>query len=163
VELRRYVQHILAGDYDRAELEPPRFGYRDLHHLARCAIEKAGRPRPFADPRHYVAALGLRLLPRAPRGLCGEGSALDVVAFRWDPDPQVRGPRVMHGLAHAILRTETGASNDADAWTLTGQLFVLDTQIGLARARPDLACAHAPLWLVAARMIQANLAIPEAV
>jgi len=163
MELRRYVQHILAGNYDRAGVEPPCFAYRDLHELARAAIVKAARPRAFPDPRHVVVALDLRLLPRAPKGLCGEGSTLDTVAYRWSPDPQLRGALVMHGLSHAILKNGSDASNDADAWTLTGCLFVLDTQVRLAVERTDLATAHAPLWLIAARIIQANLAIPEAV
>lgn len=162
MELRKYVQHILAGNYDRAGVEPPCFPLRDLHELARAAIAKAARPRPFPDPRHVVAALDLQLLPRAPKGLCGEGSTLNTVAYRWDPDPQLRGTYVMHGLSHSILKSESGASNDADAWTLTGCLFVLDHQVKLAAESTALATAHAPLWLIAARIIQANLAIPMA-
>lgn len=159
MEFCRYVQAILRGDYCAARVEPPRFSLADLGELARAALLKAARPRPFPDPRHVAVALKLKLISRAPRGLCGEGTALGRVAFRWDPDPQVLGMRVMHGVAHAILDGDSGPSSDSDAWQLTGLLFVPEHRVALARERLDLATVHAPPWLVMSRLMQASTAI----
>jgi hypothetical protein len=158
VELpREYVQAILRGDYESAELEPPRLDPYDLDELAESFHERARRPRRFPDPRHLAVANGLVLIPRAPSGYGGEATALGRIAYRWHPDPQVRGLHILHGAAHAILHTESGASTEADAWLLTGALAIPPRSMAFARACPASAAAHVPLWLVFARVTQANL------
>lgn len=152
MDIQHYVESILRLEFQRVRVESPRLEPAEIESLAYRAQIHAARPDLFPDPRHTAIALGFKLLPRAPRGLCGEGTAFGVIAFRWDPDPQVRGLRVLHGLAHAILCEETSGSNDADAWMLTGALAVPRTVVDVTFADPDRAAAHVPRWFVEARL-----------
>lgn len=151
MDLQRYVESILAGRYGAAETAPPTLELAEIDSLARRALYYAQRP-DFADPRHIAVALGLRLLPRAPRGLCGEGTALGIIAYRWDADPSVRGLRVAHGVAHAVLAEERGEHGDADAWLLTAAIVVPPWATEIVLLRPEIATAHAPRWLIDAAL-----------
>lgn len=141
--LRRAIECIFRGRYESANVAPPTLEFVALESLARRALFYAGRP-DFADPRHIAVMLGFKILPRAPRGMCGEGSAAGVIAYQWDADSRVRGLRAAHGLAHAILTEEIGEHSDADAWLLTAMLVVPPWAMG------DRVIEHrfAPAWFV---------------
>jgi hypothetical protein len=160
--LRTHVEHVLAGRYDRAGVPRPQLELADLEWLARQAHGYAGLPTIFPDPRHIAVAIGLRLLPRAPRGVCGEGVANGVIAFRPDPDGGTQGLRVFHGLAHAILLEERQVTGDGDAWALTALLIVPPRSAEHVRANMDAACAHAPRWMVEAALSLGIQALAEA-
>lgn len=154
---REYVEAILRGDYERAGIPRPFLPIGDHESLATAVQQRARRPQRFPDPRQYAVALGLRLVPRAPGGFCGEATAGDIVAYRWDADPQVRGMLVLHGVGHRVLRHEAGRTNDSDAWLLTGCLGIEVSALPLVRRNPAIAMRHLPQWFVFARIIQANL------
>ena len=98
-----------------------------------------------------IAALVLRyrLLPRAPRGMCGEGTVPGVIAYDWSAGRELRGLLVMHGVAHQLLLTQPEPSNECDAWLLTAALLLLACDLHRA-GRAVFALAHAPGWFVAA-------------
>jgi hypothetical protein len=151
------VEHILRGEYDRAQVAHPRFSLDDFNTLAEATHAKAARPRLFPDPRHLAVGNDLTLLPRAPRGVCGEGVAFGRVAFEPSIDPREQGLSVLHGLAHAILHSEDGGSSDTDAWLLTGCLWIRRSTAAVASADPPRVATHVPLWFVWARLIQVSL------
>lgn len=137
MDLQRRIEIVLAGQHERAGLAPPLHDLTTLRSLARRARDYSMAPGRDPDPRWIAVALGFRLLPRAPRGMCGEGFARGVIAFRPDVDASMQGLRVFHGLAHAILWDEADDNNEADAWILSALL-------------PPHPSAHAPSWLTAA-------------
>jgi hypothetical protein len=99
-------------------------------------------------------ALGNRLLPRAPHGMCGECCAPGVIAYDWSAGPKLRGLLVMHAVAHQILRTQPEESNEADVWRLTIELL-LPVRDAHPRSLVDLvALAWAPEWCVRAVMAE---------
>jgi hypothetical protein len=157
VILRRYVEHILAGRYDRAGIERPRLEPGDHELLGTLVHDRARRPRLFPDPRHLAVALGFRIVPRAPRGLCGEGTAHGIIAYRWHADPRVRGLLILHGIAHAVLDREIGRTNDADAWAVTATVAVCSRALPIARENPSAAAVHVPEWMVLSRLVSAKL------
>ncbi len=149
MELRGYVAHILAWRFDAVAIRPA-CTFAELSSLADRAHWYAAIGDPFPDPRVLAVALDYSLIPRAPRGLCGEGTALGRIAFRADHDRQVQGLRVLHGLAHAILHEEREANTDADAWVLTGLLAVPLRFVSIALSDPQRAATHVPAWFVEA-------------
>ncbi len=157
---RRHVENALAGRFDRAGVPPATIELSDLEWLARQAHGYAELGDPVPDPRHLAVALGLQLLPRAPRGLCGEGVANGVIAYRPDPDPGVQGLRVFHGLAHSILLEERNTTGDGDAWALTALLIVPPRFAEMVRRNPA-AVVHAPQWMVDAALSLGEQALAE--
>jgi hypothetical protein len=151
------VEHILRGEYDRAGVAHPRFSLDDLNTFADAAHIKANRPRLHPKPHHLAVGNEMILVPRAPRGSCGEGSAFGRVAFEPSIDPQEEGLNVLHGIAHVILHDDNGDSSDTDAWLLTGCLWIRRSTLALAEADPIRLATHVPLWFVYARIINANL------
>lgn len=147
MDLRGYVEHILAWQFDAVAIRPA-CQLAELSSLAERAHYYAAVDDPFPDPRVLAVALGFELIPRAPRGLCGEGTALGRIAFRADPNRQTQGLRVLHGLAHAILHEERETNTDADAWVLTGLLAVPLRFVSLALSEPERATTHVPSWFV---------------
>ena len=151
--LEVFVRAIVDGRPDDVSLPPPRWSPDALESLARRVLSNAGRPT-WSDPRHVALALGNRLLPRAPCGMCGEGCAPGVIAYDWGAEPKLRGLLVGHGVAHQVLRTQPEESNEADAWLLTTELL-LPVRDAHPRALADLiALVWAPEWCVRAVMIK---------
>lgn len=144
--LEQYAGAILRGG-DGAPR--PLWSREALESLARRALATASRPL-FADPRHIAIALGLELLPRAPPGLCGEGTARGIVAYAWSADHRDVGVRVGHGIAHALLHRQFDPSTDADAWALTAMLLVPRAAVQTHRVDELVRLARAPEWIVLA-------------
>lgn len=151
--LDTYVRAILDGRGDTVRQPPPLWSPDALASLARRTLARADRP-PWSDPRHLALALRHRLLPRAPPGVCGEGTVPGVIAYDWSAAPKLRGLLVGHGIAHQALRTQPEESNESDAWLLTIELLVppYDAHpLGLAEIVDR---AWAPEWCVRAVMME---------
>ncbi|MDO9016648.1 MAG: hypothetical protein Q8S73_43120 [Deltaproteobacteria bacterium] len=151
---------ILAGRYDEAEVDPPRYRQRDIVNLARWLIDEAKRPVRCPDPVHIAVALGLDVIDRVPLGAGGECCDGSRIWYRWHPSARVRGTHVFHGLGHCGF-TVAGwmRHTEADAWHLDAEL-ALQTDIAeelrtLAEARRIQ--PHASDWLLRAQMRRARL------
>lgn len=151
---------ILAGRYDEAEVDPPRYPQRDVVNLARWLIDEGKRPVRCPDPVHIAVALGLDVLDRVPLGAGGECCDGARIWYRWHPSARVRGSRVLHGLGHCGFAVAGWTRHtEADAWHLNAEL-ALQTEIAdelrtLAEARRIQ--PHASDWLLRAQMRRARL------
>lgn len=151
---------ILAGRYDEAEVDPPRFPQRDVVNLARWLVDEAKRPVLCPDPVHLAVAHRLDVLDRVPLGAgveCCDGSC---IWYRWHPSRRTRGSRVFHGLAHCGFEVAGWRKHtESDAVHLCAEL-ALQTEIAeeartlreAARIQP-----HADLWLLRAQLRRARL------
>lgn len=96
------------------------------------------------DPRRLVLDLGLMVLPGSTAGCGGEATDGVRIAVRWSPDRRVRGLRVFHGIAHALLVRERWEHSHADAWLVTMDLAV-PRAVARSRSAEDIvAQAHVP-------------------
>lgn len=143
--LRQFVTAILVGDYQAVALDPPRRSPEELRSMARRYLALAARP-VFADPRHIAVARGVDLIPRAPRGLCGEGTVPGTIAYDGAAEPRLRGLYVGHGLSHLILSPQPDESNESDAWWLTSYLLVPPSERDRRGWNEMEQLAHAPQW-----------------
>jgi hypothetical protein len=143
----RKLQHLIAGRWERAGVDPPVMYPYDRVHLVCRAMDRAGHTF-WDDPRDLAAGLNLKTAPFRAKGcgveLAGEG----VVAFQWCADRRERGLRILHGIAHAELLREKWEHTEADVWLVTLEFAApmhecrdLDTE-EVARE------AHAPADLV---------------
>ncbi len=107
-------------------------------------------------------AIGSRLLPRAPQGLCGEGTTAGVIAYDWSAEPKLRGLLVAHGLAHRILRRQPEETNEADAWWLTIHLLFPPCDVQPLTMCGVMDAAWAPEWCVLVVMAELYGCFPDA-
>lgn len=152
MDLQRYVAAIFRGRYDQAETPAPSHDLDHLEAMAAAAHAAARRPEWHSSPRVMAHELGYKTIPRAPPGLCGEGTRPGLIGYEWDADPRVRGLRVGHGLAHRVLDRASGDSNDADAWIVTGGILVPRWVVRCHDPASIAARAHAPAWFVELRI-----------
>jgi len=154
------VLAIVEGRYDSVRQPPPRRSPDELRYIARVALATAGRP-PLSDPRHVALAGGARLLPRAPSGLCGEGTQGGTIAYDWGAEPKLRGLLVAHGDAHRILSARPENTNEADAWWLTVWMLMPRPIVRELTVAQALDRVWAPAWFVTAVMAEVHGWIPE--
>lgn len=145
--LDTFVRAIVEGRYGAIRQAPPLWHPDAYDSLAKRILSNAARPQ-FSDPRHVARALRYSLLPRAPRGMCGEGTAPGVVAYDWSAEPKLRGMLVMHGVAPQVLRTQPDDSNEADAWLLTIELLLPGFHTHPLALSEIIVRAWAPEWVV---------------
>lgn len=159
---RRRIERVLAGRPDAADLPPSTLPLHELAWLAADALAQADHPDELPDPRELVVALGhyvceaspprsvgaelvMPMPPAVHDGPLGRGR---VVLYRWHHDQRVRGLRVFHGLAHALLGDR---GNETDAVLLTCALAAPHTTLAQAGAAyVAVRQAHAPEWVAVA-------------
>jgi hypothetical protein len=140
------VRYILAGQYDRAGVEPPEYG-PDSYRSALRAVFSHGLS-PFTNPEELVKAeeFFIRWMPTPERcGMCIGDKSLVVP---WDNDPMTRALNVQHERAHGWARRRWGGdATEADIWFLTAE-FIMPS---LMRGDETLIDRHpfAPRWLLA--------------
>lgn len=147
----RNFARVLLGDAGAAER--PRMERGEHALVADRVREVAARPRLVCDPVHLAVRLGVAVVDRAPIGVGGEVADERSIFYRWHPSPRVRGVRVAHGLAHAVLASWRWEHGEADAWCVTAHLL---WPAELARRVQSVAAAlrvqpHAPRWLLEAQ------------
>lgn len=151
---------ILAGRYDEAEVDPPRFPHRDVVNLGRWLIDEAKRPVTCPDPIHLAVAHGLDVLDRVPLGAgveCCDGTC---IWYRWHPSACTRGSRIFHGLAHCCFDLAGWSKHtEADAVHLAAELAFQTEFVREARTlrRAMAMQPHADEWLIRAQMRRARL------
>lgn len=158
--LEQFVTAILTERYDLVQLAPPLWSPDAHDSFVRRLLARAGRP-PWSDPRHIALALGHRLVPRAPRGMCGEGCSPDVIAYDWGAGREVRGMLVGHGCIHQNVRRQPEESNESDAWWMTARLCVPPRDVHSLRDSEVLTKAHAPAYFVRLALASFRGCFPE--
>lgn len=151
---RRTLIRLISGA--ATDLEPPRLEAAEHRLVAARVRELAARPRLVCDPVHYAVRLGFAVVDRAPSGVGGEVTDGEVILYRWHQSPRVRGVRVAHGLAHAVLVMWRWPHTEADAWLLAAELLwpselsrTVHCAATGARLQP-----HAPAWLIEAQILR---------
>ena len=145
--IEHFVRAIIEGRHDEVEQPAPLWEPDALGSFTRRKLAGANRPS-WSDPRHNALKVGARLLPRAPRGLCGEGCAANVVAYDYGTCPKHRGLLVGHGTQHHLFKRQPDDFTEADVWIATGLWLIPphhSHSMGLAEI---IARAHAPEWFV---------------
>lgn len=152
---RRGLVSLLQGVPPEG-LERPRLELDEHRLVATWVRDLAARPRLVCDPLHYAVRLGFVVLDRVPQGVGGETTDGTTILYRWHESPRIRGLRVAHGLAHAVLVMGRWAHCEADAWIVAAELLwptEMARRVGCpatgARLQP-----HAPRWLIEAQTIR---------
>lgn len=145
----RSVVRAIAGEWDRAGCDPPMMYPYDRVLVARRAVDRVGFD--FGeDPRLLAALLGIRIVPARANFCGGELAGRDAIFLSYSSDRHLRGLRIFHGVAHALLLREGWEHSHADVWLLTGELVAcahVCTALELEELRRR---AHAPAWFVEA-------------
>ena len=151
---------ILAGRYDEAEVDPPRYPQRDVVILGQRIIDGAKRPVRFPDPIHIARKYSIDVLDRVPLGAgveCCDGTC---IWYRWHPSARTRGSRIFHGLAHCCFDLAGWSKHtEADAVHLAAELAFQTEFVREARTlrRAMAKQPHADEWLIRAQMRRARL------
>lgn len=151
---RQRILRALRGEWATSGYDHPRMHPWDRVRVAERARALTGL-RYDADPRDLAIALGLRVGPARVRCCGGEVTADSFILYEWSPDRQERGLRVLHGIAHVLLRREKWDHAHADVLLLSGDLAV--PRCELARDDAELErTVHAPTWFTAAWLPQSR-------
>jgi hypothetical protein len=142
-----YIQRILSG----LATEDTYLRRGELEMIARRAYERAGLPEECPDPAELAVGNGYRVL-RA-RGLvygCAEELVVNGrIYYSPHHDDRETAARVAHGLAHALLVTETVTHGEPDVWRLTSELLA-PYWVSRLLGREALAsvCRFCPDWIL---------------
>lgn len=144
-------------------MEHPQLELDEHRLVATWVRDLAARPRLACDPVHYAVRLGFVVLDRVPQGVGGESTDGTTILYRWHESPRIRGLRVAHGLAHAVLVMGRWSHTEADAWLVAAELLwptEMARRVGCPTAGARLQ-PHAPRWLIEAQTIRVLRAAAE--